>query len=603
MSPAKKQVAEQSEAPAAVADLQDAGTIGHLDSMVKANIPYIWAITFEETRFINDLVQYVAGPLNRELFVWSAYQGMVEHQRFLDEKKAIPMAEGHWDKSQHPGRALEKILAYEVPKDKNGAIFVLQDFHTCLVQPLPRQMRDAYKAMVNRKLTVVITSPVLAHGQSGRQGGMEPTLEKELNVVSYELPTRAYIDKQIRSVIAHLKQQKKKGIQNIVTSYSEKDIEKCVTALSGLTALEVNKALFTSICRLKALDERSLLDQKKQIVQRSEILEFISATPKMDEVGGLDAAKEYFDTYTNQFSKEAEAFGVEPLRGVLLTGVPGTGKSLLAKAIAALWNLPLLRLDVGKVMTGLVGGSEEKMRQVINQVEAIAPCILWIDEIEKSLSGTKSSNFSDGGTLARVFGTLLTAMEERMKGVVCIATANDIDALPPELIRRFNEVMFVDLPTAEERQEIFEIHLKKRKRDPHTLGLNYDQLVSASSRYTGSEIEKAVREGIARAFRKKKKEVDQEDLLGAIKDTKCIATVMREQIDYIRKWAKNKARYASSLAAAANAPGQQKVTTNSGKELDINGTLDNLEEITSDKKQPPSEVKPDMSGLETILDD
>jgi SpoVK/Ycf46/Vps4 family AAA+-type ATPase len=208
-------------------------------------------------------------------------------------------------------------------------------------------------------------------------------------------------------------------------------------------------------------------------------------------------------------------------------------------------------------------------------------CLLWIDEIEKSLSGTKSSNVSDGGTLARVFGTLLTAMEERMKGVVVIATANDIQALPPELIRRFTEVFFVDLPTPEEREEIFKIHLKKRKRESEKIDLT--ELITASHQFTGSEIEKAVKEGIVRAYHDGKRELKAVDILGALQDTRAISRVMKEKIDEIRDWARNRARYASSLAAAASQPGAQKITSKKGRKISISDAAD--EDIVIKKKK------------------
>ena len=230
-------------------------------------------------------------------------------------------------------------------------------------------------------------------------------------------------------------------------------------------------------------------------------------------------------------------------------------------------------------MGGIVGASESNMREVISQVEAVAPCVLWVDEIEKGLSGTKSSGFSDGGTLSRVFGTLLTAMEERMEGVVTIATANDIQGLPPELIRRFNEIMFVDLPMADERKEIWQIHLRQRKRDPAKLNLNLDELVHRTEGFTGSEIEKIVKEGIARAFHAKQPNVSQEIFLGAIADTKPISKVMGEKIKEIREWAKGKARYASSQAEAEAQPGKQKVKTAGGKEFGIDEAVGNFDDL------------------------
>jgi SpoVK/Ycf46/Vps4 family AAA+-type ATPase len=221
---------------------------------------------------------------------------------------------------------------------------------------------------------------------------------------------------------------------------------------------------------------------------------------------------------------------------------------LLAKAVGRIWGVPLLRLDVGKVMTGLVGGSEGRMREVINQAEAMAPCILWLDEVEKSLSGTKSSNFSDGGTLSRVFGTLLTAMQDGLEGVTIIATANDITMLPPEFIRRFNEVFFVDLPTDEERWDILGIHLNKRGRKLASFLSNKEQFLEASKEFTGAEIEKAVKDAIAASYYDNKKELQFSHILDALQDTKPIAKLMFDKIEQIRKTAIGQYRFSSSLA-------------------------------------------------------
>lgn len=567
---------KEAEAPVVVNvnSIDYGSSIEHIKSLVKAHVPYIWVTSYEEQRFLRSLQEEIAGLLKQELWTWSSYSGLLRY----DSAEEITRATGELEKTNMPNIALGYIEQYKQPAQFSGSIWVMKDFHTVLAQPIPRQLRDIRRVLARTKKTIIFLAPCLAHGPGGSKGGLDPTLEKSIVVVPYELPSRNYIEKRVRGSVQQLKNRTKGSkVSTTKLDYTDEEYERFTTSLQGLTEQEADAALLTCIVHLDRVDEKKLLREKKQIIQKSEILEYIGASPSMSDVGGLDAAKKYFETYADQFTKEAEAYGVEPLRGVLLTGVPGTGKSLLAKAIAALWNLPLLRLDVGKVMTGLVGGSEEKMRAVISQVEAIAPCVLWIDEIEKSLSGTKSSNFSDGGTLSRVFGTLLTAMEERMQGVVTIATANDIQALPPELIRRFNEVMFVDLPTAEEREEIFEIHLRKRGRDLKKLNLNMEELINSTNLYTGAEIEKAVKEAIARAFRTKQKDVGQKELLGAVQDTKCIAKVMKDQIDAIRDWARDKARYASSLAQkAANT---RKVTTKKGKTLDLNAELDNMEEV------------------------
>jgi SpoVK/Ycf46/Vps4 family AAA+-type ATPase len=314
----------------------------------------------------------------------------------------------------------------------------------------------------------------------------------------------------------------------------------------------------------------------------------------MDDVGGLDMVKDYLGKYSRAYTPEAKAFGVEPLKGVLLTGVPGTGKSLLAKAIGRLWGVPLLRLDVGKVMTGLVGGSESKMRDVIKQAEAMSPCVLWIDEVEKSLSGTKSSNFSDGGTLSRVFGTLLTSMQDGMEGVTIIATANDINQLPPEFIRRFNEVFFVDLPGPNERWDIFAIHLKKRGRNIETFEKHRKVLVAASKDYTGAEIEKAVKDGIAASFYQDKKDLTVKNLLAAIADTKPISKIMESKVKKLRDKARGSFRFASSWAMSQGAEdnkNKNKVSTSSGKALSIDDAISDVGVFSNTKKEESKTTK------------
>jgi SpoVK/Ycf46/Vps4 family AAA+-type ATPase len=350
-----------------------------------------------------------------------------------------------------------------------------------------------------------------------------------------------------------------------------------------MTQAEISTAMASSLVRYKEYKYEHLLNLKKQILRKSEILEYVESGYTLQDIGGLDEAKEYFTRYKEAFSDEAKEFGVTPISGALLTGVPGTGKSLLAKTVSHIWQLPCLRLDVGKVMTGLVGGSEERMRQAIKTAEAMAPCVLWIDEVEKGMSGVKSSNFSDAGTMSRVFGTFLTWMQEKTVDVVVIATANDITAVPPEFIRRFNEVFFVDLPVPEEREEIFKIHLNHAKRDPKKFDMK--RLVTATHDYTGAEIEKCVKEGIVHAFYDKAKDVTTKHIIGAVAQTKPIAKIMADQIANIREWARNRARYASSQAAEAAMPGAQKVATTSGKVLDLDESLDDFDNVKTENKK------------------
>jgi SpoVK/Ycf46/Vps4 family AAA+-type ATPase len=227
--------------------------------------------------------------------------------------------------------------------------------------------------------------------------------------------------------------------------------------------------------------------------------------------------------------------------------VQGCGKSLTAKAVAQLWRLPLLRLDVGRIFAGLVGSSEENMRRAIRMAETVSPCVLWLDEIEKGLAGVQSSGMADAGVTARVFATLNTWMQEKTKPVFVVATANDITQLPPELLRkgRFDDIFFVDLPTEDERREIFAIHLRKRKRDPNQFQL--ERLAAESGGSSGAEVEQAVISGMYAAF-EEEREVTTEDILTVLKQTVALSVTMREDISMVRHWAKGRARPASSHA-------------------------------------------------------
>lgn len=557
-----------------------ANCIEELTALIKGRVPIIWVVTHEETRFITDFVEGVANPTKRQTFLWSSYQGLVRY----GQENTIARAAGEDKDTWNPQRGLQRIMEMNVPKEQRGHVYILRDFHTVLAEPIPRQMRDMYEHLITNKKTLIITSPILAHGPGGGKGGLPATLEKQINVVYYELPTKEQIESRMRGVLELMKQNSEGKPRKAKLDYTDAQYNTCSRALQGLTLLEVEHAISTSLTHLKRLDSEKLINDKRQIVRKSEILEFIETPTGLNEIGGLDLVKDYLTKYTKAHSKEALAFGVEPLKGILLTGVPGTGKSALAKAIGKLWEVPLLRLDVGKVMTGLVGGSEGKMREVINQAEAMAPCVLWIDEVEKSLSGTKSSNFSDGGTLSRVFGTLLTAMQDGMKGVTMIATANDITMLPPEFIRRFNEVFFVDLPGPEERWEIFTIHLKKRGRDVSLIAKEKSQILEACKDYTGAEIEKAIKDAIAHAFYDGKGDVQAKHVLAALHETKPIAKVMREKINKIREKAKGQYRFASSWAEKENKQAAA-VKTASGKKLDIDSAVSDFKEIKSSTKK------------------
>jgi SpoVK/Ycf46/Vps4 family AAA+-type ATPase len=292
----------------------------------------------------------------------------------------------------------------------------------------------------------------------------------------------------------------------------------------------------------------------------------------LNDIGGLERLKEWLERRKSAFTEDARDFGLEAPRGIMLLGLPGTGKSLAAKAVANAWQLPLLRLDMGKVFGGIVGQSEENMRASLNTAEALAPCILWIDEIEKGMSGMQSSGATDGGTTSRVLGTFLTWMQEKIKPVFVLATANNIAQLPPELLRkgRVDEIFFVDLPDEDERKDIIRIHLRHRKRSSDHFS-NEELLVlsKASQGFTGAELEEAVKEAMFRAF-DSGHDITLDDMKDALKATAPLSRTMSEVIQATRQWAKGRA-----VPASYNEPEILEMTNKKSNQPRLRQEIDN----------------------------
>jgi SpoVK/Ycf46/Vps4 family AAA+-type ATPase len=296
--------------------------------------------------------------------------------------------------------------------------------------------------------------------------------------------------------------------------------------------------------RTHTFDLETILEEKKQIIRKSGMLEYYEHREEFSDVGGMEILKDWLVKRRNAFSSRARDFGLPLPKGILMIGVPGTGKSLTAKAVGALWQMPLLRLDVGKIFGGLVGSSEENIRTVIKTSEAIAPAILWIDELEKGFSGTGSSGQTDGGTTSRVFASFITWLQEKTSPVFVIATANNVSQLPPELLRkgRFDEIFFCDLPGREDRRQIIDIHIRKKKRDPGQFDM--DKLIEATVDYSGAELEQAVIASLYDAF-DTGNDLTTDGLLNTLRDIVPLAITMREQIEAMREWARTRARPAA----------------------------------------------------------
>jgi SpoVK/Ycf46/Vps4 family AAA+-type ATPase len=488
---------------------------GEIEDLYRARYSLIWITSPEENR-VEDSLRKLAVEREMRLEVWSITEGF----------KVIANGQGTRD-VKDPMKALDHVM-----RSEGRALFVLRDFHPFLKEPaVVRRLRDAATELRKTKKSLIVLSPVTK---------IPPELEKSISaVVDWELPNRQEIEQAARKVLPSLPAATQQVIESDPTF-----IERVVEGALGLTLIEAENVFAKSAVRTHTFDLETILEEKKQIIRKSGLLEYYEHREEFSDVGGMEILKDWLVKRRNAFSSRARDFGLPLPKGILLIGVPGTGKSLTAKAVGALWQMPLLRLDVGKVFGGLVGSSEENIRSVIKTAEAIAPAILWIDELEKGFSGTQSSGQTDGGTTSRVFGTFITWLQEKTTPVFVIATANNVQALPPELLRkgRFDEIFFCDLPDREDRRQILDIHVRKKRRDPGQFDM--DKLVDATVDFSGAELEQAVVAALYDAF-DSGNDLTTEGLLETIKDVVPLAITMREQIEHMREWARTRARMAA----------------------------------------------------------
>ncbi|RME44761.1 MAG: AAA family ATPase, partial [Caldilineae bacterium] len=367
-----------------------------------------------------------------------------------------------------------------------------------------------------------------------------PELEKDITVLDYSLPTVEELAQSLDRVVRSARE-----ISGMKLSLSNGQREQILNAARGLTCTEAENVFAKSLVMTHRLDVDVIISEKEQLIRRSRALEYFQSVEDFSNVGGMNLLKEWLRKRSRAFSEKARQFGLPEPKGLLLLGVQGAGKSLLAKAVASQWHLPLLRLDLGRIFSELVGSSENNIRSALRMAESVSPCVLWIDEIEKGLGGVASSHQSDAGTTARIFASILTWMQEKTSPVFVIATANDISVLPPEMLRkgRFDEIFFVDLPHAQERREIFAIHLARRGRDPLAFDLN--RLALATEGFSGAEIEQVVISGLYDAF-EQNRDLTTQDLLNNIQATIPLSQTMEQEIARLRRWGRTHARPASA---------------------------------------------------------
>ena len=490
-----------------------------VETLIRARYPIIFLVSWEEYRIEQDLAE-LAGEHKRPMYVWTSTNGLIPHGGRMASQ----------------GTTDPKVALAKVAESQESALFLFKDFHSFLRDPsVVRKVRDVVDALHRGYKSLLFISPTLE---------LPVEIEKDTAVIIYAPPGPEEITKQLDEVVESVGKSPNAAQFNVQLSAEER--EAIIRAAQGLTAGEINTVLSRSLVERRRFDVGGILAEKEQIIRKSGILEYFRSDQAVTDIGGLDILKSWLHKRLGAFGDRARQFGLPQPKGLLLLGVQGCGKSLTAKAVASLWKLPLLRLDVGRIFSGLVGSSEERMRKAIATAEAVAPVVLWVDEVDKGFAGTQSSAFSDGGTTSRVFGSFVTWLQEKDMPVFVIATANDVNMLPPELLRkgRFDDLFFVDLPCHEEREEIFRIHITKRGRD--VAQFDTGRLAAASGGFSGAEIEQAVISAMYDAF-EQERDITTDDVLHAVQETYPLSATMRERIVELRSWARMRARQASSL--------------------------------------------------------
>jgi SpoVK/Ycf46/Vps4 family AAA+-type ATPase len=492
-----------------------------INILIQAQYPLIYLVTSEEERTERAIAMIAqAKSQQRRVFVWTVTHGIVEYGQSRNV-------------TQHNTVSPEAAVQWVIQQKESG-IYIFKDLHPFIDSPATtRWLRDAIASFKGTQKTIILMSPV-------QQIPIE--LEKEVVVLDYPLPDLT----ELNQVLSNQLEQSKARRTTTETR------EKLLKAALGLTHDEAEKVYRKAQVKAGRLTEAEVdivLSEKKQLIRRNGILEYIEEDETLDSVGGLEELKRWLKQRSNAFTERAREYGLPQPKGMLILGVPGCGKSLIAKTTSRLWGLPLLRLDMGRVYDGsMVGRSEANLRNALKTAESISPAILFIDELDKSFAGTTGSSDSDGGTSSRIFGSFLTWMQEKTSPVFVMATANRVERLPGEFLRkgRFDEIFFVDLPTPEERQQIFNIHLSKRRRD--IARFDIEQLAKVSDGFSGAEIEQALIAAMYEAFAQDR-ESTQRDIIAAITATLPLSRTMTEQVTALRDWARQRARPAAASVA------------------------------------------------------
>ncbi|NJR65714.1 MAG: AAA family ATPase [Leptolyngbyaceae cyanobacterium CRU_2_3] len=474
--------------------------------LLRARYPLIYIPTQEEERVETAIAHSAKQQGNRSLYIWD----------FVDGYQGNPNDAGFG--RRNPLQALEFV---EKLPATVSAIFVLRDFHRFLEDvSVARKLRNLARLLKSQPKNLVILSPQIT---------IPEDLGEVLTVLEFPLPHIPEIQTELErlfSATGHI--------------LDPRLLDEVARSCQGLSMERIRRVLAKAIAthgNFQPEDVELILEEKRQTIRQTQILDFYPAAEKISDIGGLDNLKDWLLRRGGAFSERARQYGLPHPRGLLLVGIQGTGKSLTAKAIAHHWHLPLLRLDVGRLFAGLVGESESRTRQMIQLAEALAPCVLWIDEIDKAFAGLDGRG--DAGTTSRVFGTFITWLAEKTSPVFVVATANNIQALPPEMLRRgrFDEIFFVGLPSQEERRAIFAVHLSRLR--PHNLqAYDLDRLAYETPDFSGAEIEQILVEAMHIGF-SQNRDFTTEDVLEAASQMIPLARTAQDQIQLLHDWAAN----------------------------------------------------------------
>ncbi len=488
-----------------------------LELLIKSRNPLISIETIDEERAVALVRQVAFQQTHRVLYEWSLTAGLTVLHSETQTSPSVPGGK--------PLAALQHILGLDTEK----AVFLFRDLGPFAKDAqVHRTIRDLIAKFAETQSTLILVDALPVPDELMRFA------------VRYEIgwPTAEELEAVVKQTYHQLR---KESYDHITARMNRAEMDQLVQALRGLTTAQAARVVASAIFddnELNADDLPRIIESKRTLLGSSGCLESIAADFSADDIGGLDNLKAWLKQRRGGFTPEAAKFGLEPPRGVLMLGIPGCGKSLCAKVVAADWTMPLLRLDPGVLFQKFIGESESQLRQALRQAEAMAPVILWIDEIEKAFASASAAS-ADGGLSKRMFGTLLSWMQDHRHPIFIIATANDISALPPELMRkgRFDEVFFVDLPKAEDRAGILEIHLRRRKRDPAQFDLK--RVSEACDGFSGSELEQVVVSALFAAF-SEKSELQDKHLLQEIQKTRPLSVLNREKILDLRTWAANR---------------------------------------------------------------